>query len=57
MMIVNDTTRVVRMMIICDTPNCGITYDHHSDNSRGVIYAPRVINNAPREHLQYRCHS
>jgi hypothetical protein len=26
---------------ISDAPNCGITYEHHSVNSRGVIYAPR----------------
>jgi hypothetical protein len=45
LMIVNDNSRVVRMSIISDAPSCGVTYDHHSDNSRGVIYAPR-------EHLQ-----
>ncbi len=50
-MIVNDTSRVVRMAIVSDAPMRGITYDRHSDNSRGAIYAPRVINNAPREYL------
>jgi hypothetical protein len=34
---------------VSDAPNCGITYDRHSDNSRGVIYAPRVFNYAPRD--------
>ena len=28
-----------------------VTYDCHSDDSRTVIYAPKVINNAHREHL------
>ncbi len=35
---------------VSDAPNCGITNDHHSDDSRGVIYALGVFNNAPREH-------
>ncbi len=43
--IMKDTSRVV----ISDAPSCGVTYDCHSDNSRGVIYAPR-------EHVQYRHH-
>ncbi len=30
------------MMIVIDAPCCGITYDGHSDNCIGVIYAPRV---------------
>ncbi len=47
-MIVNDRSRVVRTTIVGDAPNCGVNYDHHSDASRGVIYAPRVINYAPR---------
>ncbi len=34
---VNDNSGVFRS----DAPSCGITYDHHSENSRGVIYAPR----------------
>ena len=46
--IVNDTFRVIRMMIISDALSCGITYDGHSDDCRGVTYAPRVINNASR---------
>ncbi len=35
--IVNGTPRVIRS----DGPSCGVTYDCHSDNSRGVIYANR----------------
>jgi len=35
---VNDTFRVVRMIIVSDTTNWSFTYDRHSDNSRGVIY-------------------
>jgi hypothetical protein len=51
-MVVNDTSRVVRMAIVCDAPIFGITYDCHSDNFRGVIYAPIVISHyAFREHL------
>ncbi len=26
------------IMVISDAPSCGITYDHHSDNSTGIIY-------------------
>jgi hypothetical protein len=36
---------------LSEASNCGATYDCHSDNSRGVTYAPRVFNYAPREHL------
>ena len=25
-------------MIVSDAPNCGVTYNHHSDDSSGVIY-------------------
>jgi hypothetical protein len=39
--IVNDTSKVIRKTIISNTPNCGITYDCHSDDSRGVIHAPK----------------
>jgi hypothetical protein len=39
--IVNDDSRLYN-----DAPSCGITYDHHSDETRGVIYTAR-------EHLQY----
>ncbi len=46
--IVNDTSRVIRVTIISDALSCGITYDGHSDDSRDVTYAPRVINNASR---------
>ncbi len=42
--IVNDTSRVVRMMIVTGAPSCGVTNVRHSDDSRGVI-------NAPKEHL------
>ncbi len=35
------------MTLVSDAPSCGIIYNHHSDD----IYAPRVINYAPREHL------
>jgi hypothetical protein len=48
---------IIRMIIICGAPSCGTTYDHHL-TIRVVIYAPgvvndapRVINCAPREHL------
>jgi hypothetical protein len=40
-MIVNATSKVISMTTISDAPNCGITYEHYSDNFRGVIYAPR----------------
>ncbi len=50
-MIVNDTPRVIRMTIVNDAPNCGVTYNHHSDNSKGVIYTIRVVNYPPREYL------
>jgi hypothetical protein len=30
---VNDTSRVVRMMIVSDSTIWSITYNHHSDNS------------------------
>jgi hypothetical protein len=33
-------------MIISDVPSFDVTHDHHSDNTRGVIYALR-------EPLQY----
>jgi hypothetical protein len=29
-------------MTIRDAPSCGITYDRHSDDSRGVIYICNV---------------
>ncbi len=32
--IVNDTSRVIRMVIVSDAPSCGITYDHHSGDSK-----------------------
>jgi hypothetical protein len=55
--IINDTTRAISMTIVSDAPSCGVTYNCHSDSSRGIIYAPiginyapRVINEVPREH-------
>ncbi len=42
--IVNGTPRVVRMTIVSDAPSCGVIYDHHSDDSRGVFYTHRVVN-------------
>jgi len=36
-MIVNDTSRLIRS----DAPSFDINYDHHSEDSRGVIYAPK----------------
>jgi len=47
--ITKNTSRFDRMTIVSDAPSCGITYGHHSDNSRGVIYTPTVVNCAPRE--------
>ncbi len=41
--IIYDNSRVIRMMIVSDINSCGITYEHHSDNSRVVIYAPREL--------------
>jgi hypothetical protein len=29
------------MTILRDGPSCGVTYDHHSADCRGVIYTPR----------------
>jgi hypothetical protein len=34
--------------LVSDAPNCSISYDRHSDNCRGVIYAPGAFNYAPR---------
>jgi hypothetical protein len=36
-MIVNETSRVVRLTILSDASSCGVTYNHHSDDSRAVI--------------------
>jgi hypothetical protein len=41
MTVVNDTAEDVRMIIVSDASRCGVTYDHHSANSTGVIYTPR----------------
>ncbi len=47
---VNDTSRVVIMMILTDAPSWSNTYNYHSDDSRGVIYIPSAIYYAPRAH-------
>ncbi len=39
--VIYDTPSAILMMIVSDAPSCGVTYNHHSDNSRGVIYATR----------------
>ncbi len=39
--IIYDNSRAIRMMIVSDASSCDITYDHHSNKSRVVIYAPR----------------
>jgi hypothetical protein len=31
------------MMMASDATTWSVNYNHHSDDSRGVIYAPRVI--------------
>ncbi len=38
--IVNDTSRVVRMVIVSDAPSC-VIYGCHSENSGGVTYVLR----------------
>ncbi len=30
-------------MIVSDAPSCGVTYHHHSDDSRGVIYDHNIF--------------
>jgi hypothetical protein len=37
---------------VSDAPSSGVTYDHHSDDSKCVTYAPRVVNYTPREHIK-----
>ncbi len=39
----NDTSRVIRMTIVGDITTWSITYDCHSDNSRGVIYNNNIF--------------
>jgi hypothetical protein len=39
-MILNDTSRVIRITNLSDAPSCGVTYDCDNDDCRGVIYAP-----------------
>jgi hypothetical protein len=29
--------------ILSDAPSCGISYSHHSDDSRGVIYKDKMF--------------
>jgi hypothetical protein len=36
-------TLVVQLTTVSDAPSCGITYGHHSDDSRGVIYDRNVF--------------
>ncbi len=40
---VNDTPLVIRMPIVGETITWSITYDHHSDNSSGVIYDRNIF--------------
>ena len=47
--IVNYTSRVLRITIVSDALSYGITYSCLSGDSRGAIYAPRVINYSPKE--------
>jgi hypothetical protein len=42
-----------------ETLSCGITYDHHSDDSRGVIYAPKeysIVRASLMMIVIYNCH-
>ncbi len=32
-----------QLTTVSDAPSCGITNDHHSDNSRGVIYNRNIF--------------
>jgi hypothetical protein len=52
-MIVNEPSRVIRMTIMGDAPSCGITYDHHSDDSRGVICTLTLIYSTGISHDDY----
>jgi hypothetical protein len=40
---INDTSRVIRMAFISDVTDMSITYDRHSDDSRGVIYDHNIF--------------
>jgi hypothetical protein len=40
---VNDTFRVVRMMIVSDATTWSMINDRHSDDSRGVIYNRNIF--------------
>ncbi len=40
---VNDHSRVIRMTILSDPTTWSVTYDHHSYNSRGVIYNRNIF--------------
>ncbi len=37
------TFRVIRMTIVSDATTWSITYDRHSDNSRGIIYNGKIF--------------
>jgi hypothetical protein len=41
----NDTSTVIRMTIVSDTTTWSITYNHHSDDSRDVIYDCNIFLN------------
>ncbi len=40
---VNDTSRIIRIMIVSDATTWSITDDCHSNNSRGVIYNHNIF--------------
>ncbi len=40
---VNDTFRIIRVTVVSDATTWSVTYDHHSDNSRGVIYDRNIL--------------
>jgi hypothetical protein len=52
------STELITVVIFGVKGSSGLYYKHITivnDDSKGVIYAPRVFNYAPREHLWYRC--
>ncbi len=45
-------------MIISDAPSCGVIYDHHYDNSKGIIYDHNLfIVQATEEVRKNKTHS
>ncbi len=36
-------TLIVKLTTISDAPSCGVTYDCHLDDSRGVIYDSNIF--------------